>query len=156
MNTFMQQHGDIYRETLALRPQLMDILTDADLIFTPGGSNPTLGALLRETGDIERSYIDSLKTHKQDWATRTSDPALETSVDKLKAWFTALDDELMTVMEGLTDDDLQQSIERGFTTSVGTQLHIYREAVLIFGGRISVYVKAMGKPMPQQWVWWIG
>jgi uncharacterized damage-inducible protein DinB len=156
MNEFVQQHGELFRETFKLREQLMDILKDDDLYFTPGGSNPKLGALLRETGDVERSYIDSIRTLKQDWTYCNNEPGIEESVEKLKAWFKALDDELLALMDSLTNDDLKKIVDRGFPLPVGGQLHAYREAVLIFGGRISVYLKTMGKPLPQQWQWWIG
>jgi hypothetical protein len=35
------------------------------------------------------------------------------------------------------------------------QLEVYKEALLIFYGKASVYLKAMGKPRPQQWQEWI-
>lgn len=31
------------------------------------------------------------------------------------------------------------------------QLEVYKEALLIFYGKASVYLKAMGKPRPPQW-----
>ena len=33
---------------------------------------------------------------------------------------------------------------------------VYNEALLIFYGQVSVYLKAMGKPIPQQWQEWVG
>jgi len=36
------------------------------------------------------------------------------------------------------------------------QLSIYNEALLIFYGKASVYLKAMGKTLPEQWEDWIG
>ena len=66
MNVFMKQHGEMYHETQVMREQLMDMLTDADLAFSPGGSNPTLGALCKEMGDVEHAYINSFKTMKHE------------------------------------------------------------------------------------------
>jgi hypothetical protein len=35
-------------------------------------------------------------------------------------------------------------------------LEIYKEALLIFYGKTSVYLKATGKELPEQWLAWIG
>jgi len=156
MNVFMKQHGEMYHETQVMREQLMDMLTDADLAFSPGGSNPTLGALCKEMGDVEHAYINSFKTMKHDWSYRNPEAGLAGSVSQLKAWYNTLDEQLKTVMEGLTDEDLNKTIDRGWPVGIGTQLHIYREALLIYYGKLAVYLKAMGKTMPKQWQEWVG
>jgi hypothetical protein len=53
-----------------MRSQLFDMLSDADLTFSPGGQNVTFGALCREMGETEHSYMQSLKTLKQEWSYR--------------------------------------------------------------------------------------
>jgi uncharacterized damage-inducible protein DinB len=156
MNTFVQQHGEVYHETQIMREQLMDILTNADLAFTPGGANPTLGELCKEMADVEASYIGSIKLLKQDWLYRNPQQGLAQSVDQLKSLYKKLDEQLKTTMEGLSDEDLKKTIDRGWPITVGTQLHIYREALLIFYAKVAVYLKAMNKTMPKQWQGWIG
>ncbi|NWG17479.1 MAG: hypothetical protein HXY41_12670, partial [Chloroflexi bacterium] len=44
----------------------------------------------------------------------------------------------------------------GFVLPRAVQAHIYREALMLFIGKASIYLKAMKKPMPQQWQEWIG
>lgn len=156
MNSFMKQHGEMYQETQNLRIQLMDLLTDADLSFTPGGGNPTLGELCKEMGEVEHSYTESFKTRKHDWSYRNPEAGLAGSVSQLKVWYSQLDEQLKAVMVGLSDEDLASTIDRGWPVNVGTQLHIYREAILIYCGKIAVYLKAMNKTMPKQWQEWIG
>ena len=56
MNRYLQEKWPWIEGTHGMRSQLLDILSDADLGFSPGGQNMTLGALLREMGDIEHSY----------------------------------------------------------------------------------------------------
>ena len=70
MNSLMAEHGPILEQTLALRHQLMEILTDEDLGYSPGGDNPTLGALCREMGEVEQAYITSFRTFEQDFGYR--------------------------------------------------------------------------------------
>lgn len=158
MNSFMEQQGDVYKETLALRSDIMAILSDADLAYRPTERNRTLGDLCREIGEVETSYIQSFKTFKQDCAHpyRAPDPAVATSVDRLRAWFQALDDELMGILAGFSEADLQKTIDRGWPVSITMQAHIYREALLIFSAKAVVYLEALGKPIPKHVQEWIG
>jgi uncharacterized damage-inducible protein DinB len=158
MNSIMQNYYSIFEMYQALRNQLMEILTDEDLSYRPGGQNPPLGALCREIGEVEYSYIQSFKTFKQDFSYRNEEPGLETSVNKLSTWYKALDDELKVTIEALSEEDIQNKrVDRGggFTLPPHIQLDVYKEALLIFYGKTSVYLKAMGKPLPEQWQEWI-
>lgn len=150
------QELELLHLTTNLRTDIMNVLTDADLAFELPG-NPTLGELCRTMGDTERSYIDSFKTLKQVWDVRNTEPGLEGSVEKLKAWYQALDAEFESVLKAIPDEDLQTKIiDRGFPIPLGGQFHVYREALLIFSARCSVYLRAMGKPLSQQVQDWIG
>jgi hypothetical protein len=156
--TMNPQELDILHLTTALRTQMMDSLTDADLAFS-FPNNPTLGELYRGMGDVERSYIDSFKTFKQAWDVRNTEPGLDLSVERLKAWYKALDEELDAVLKAIPDGDFQTKVvDRGggFMMPLGAQFHTYREAILIFCGKCSVYLRAMGKPVSEQWRDWIG
>jgi hypothetical protein len=137
--------------THQMRTQLLDILSDADLTFNPGGQNITLGALCRQLGEIEHAYTQSLKTFQQDWSFRNEEADLERSVARLKEWFQGLDKDLKAVASALTDEDLQKTIERGgFAMPVDLQLDVYLQALLIFFGKATIYLKAMNKALPQQ------
>jgi hypothetical protein len=158
MNSIMEEQGAILEQTQALRYQLMEILTDEELRYSPGGANPTLGALCREMGEVQQAYITSFQTFAQDFAYRVEDPELESSVERLAAWFQALDRELKEALEALSEEDIQtRVIDRGsgFILPPLVQLHIYREALLIFYGKASVYLKALDKTLSEQWRAWI-
>ena len=43
----------------------------------------------------------------------------------------------------------------GFNTSPRAQLEIYKEALLIFYAKASIYLKAPSIPLPEQWADWI-
>ena len=158
MNSIMQEQYPLLQHYQALRNQLTEMLSDEDLAFSPGGENPTLGALCREVGEVEQAYIDSFRTFRQDFEYRNEEEGLEGSVERLAAWFAALDEELKATLEGLSEEEIQNRvIDRGggFTILPTIQLHIYKEALLIFYGKASVYLKAMAKPRPEQWQAWI-
>ena len=158
MNSLMQQHGDILKSTQELRGALLSVLDDSDLAYKLPGDNITLGQLCQEMGEVQQSYIDGFKTFKQDFSYRHPDEQIGSSVAALKAWYESLDEALLTVLNGLSEDDLQKPVDRGhgFAPSTGTNFHIYREALLIFYAKAHLYVKALGKRVPGQWQWWIG
>jgi hypothetical protein len=158
MNSIMKEQGQILEQTQALRNQMMEILTDEDLGYSPGGGNPTLGGLCREMGEVEHAYIESFKTFQQDFSYRNEEPRLESSVERLASWFQALDSELKEALEALSEEDIaNRLIDRGggFVLPPLIQFHIYREALLIFYGKASVYLKALDKTLSEQWQAWI-
>jgi uncharacterized damage-inducible protein DinB len=157
MNRYMQEKWPWIEGTHGMRSQLLDILSDADLTFSPGGQTMTLGELLREMGEIEHSYTQSLKTFKQDWSYHNTEAGLESSVTRLTAWDQTLDDEMKATVSALSDEDLTKMVDRGgFSMPVELQLDVYLQALLIFLGKATIYLKAMNKPLPQQIQEYIG
>lgn len=148
-------HFEMYK---MLRPQLLDILTDEDLSYSPGGDNMTLGELLVELGETEMNYIHSFKTFKMEGGAKNDDPALAESLEKLRAWYAELHGQLKTALEAISDEDAQNKlVHRGdnFELPVHINLSVLQEAYLIFYGKAMVYLKAMQKERPQQWTDWI-
>jgi hypothetical protein len=157
MNSYMLEKWPWIEGTHGMRSQLLDILSDADLAFSPGGQNMTLGALCRQMGEIEHSYEQSLKTFQQDWSYRNREGDVESSVARLKTWFQTLDNELKATVSALSDEDLKKMVDRGgYTMPVELQLDVYLQALLIFFGKATVYLKAMNKALPQQIQEYIG
>lgn len=158
MNQLMSDYFPLFHEYQMLRDALMDSLSDEDLALSPGGTNPTLGLLCREVGETERIYIDSIKHRKMDFGGyNTSDPALATSVERLKAWYAELDAELRSTLEALSDEDLMAPVDRsGWSLPVRFQLEVYKEALLLFYGKADVYVRAQGRTPSERWRQWVG
>ena len=157
MTAFIQEQREVLRATQELRSQLMAVLSDDDLAFRPHDACLTLGELCREIGEVQRGYIDSFRTFRQDFSYR-HDPQVSDSVGSLAAGYARMDDELQQALEALSEEDLGRSVDRGhgFTPPVTVQFHIYREALLIFYAKAHVYLKALGKRVPGPWQWWIG
>ncbi len=152
-----------FPEYQGLRDQLMETLSDEDLRLRLGGETMSLGELCREIGEIEHTYVESFTTFRQDFSYRNPDPRLEQDVAVLRAWFAELDRELMTAVAALSDEDIDtRRIIRGdfdeefFSPLPKIQLDVYREALLIFYGKASVYLRSIGRPLPGQWPDWIG
>ncbi len=152
-----------FREYQELREQLMAILTDEDLARDLGGTSRTLGLLCREIGEIEAAYVGSFRTFRQNFADGSADLALERSVEALVTWYSELDRDLMDALDDLSEEDvLTRRIVRSdfdtdfFSPLARVQLDIYREALLIFYGKVSVYLRAMERELPGNWPDWIG
>ena len=165
MNSLVRVHmpATYFYDYQSLRDELMAILTDDDLDFRVGGDSATLGALCREIGEIEHTYVESFRTFRQDFDYRNPDARLETSLGALTSWYAELDRDLADAIAALSEDDIaNRRILRhdfdveDFSPSADIQLDIYREALLIFYGKVSVYLRAMGKPLPGHWPHWIG
>ncbi|HEX5440842.1 MAG TPA: hypothetical protein VFW76_08160 [Ktedonobacterales bacterium] len=158
MNRYFQEKWPWIEGTHGMRLQLLDALSDERLSFNPGGENVMLGALCRESGDVEYSYIQSLKTFKQDWSYHNEAPGIETSVERLRAWSLKMDEEMKAIVEGFSDDDLTKTIDRGtgFSMPVDMQLDVYLQALLIFFGKASIYCKALGIAMTPTFKEYIG
>ncbi|HEX5158081.1 MAG TPA: hypothetical protein VFW17_12775 [Ktedonobacterales bacterium] len=158
MNRYFQEKWPWIEGTHGMRLQLLDALSDDNLSFNPGGENVTLGALCRESGDVEYSYIQSLKTFKQDWSYHNETPDIETSVEQLRAWYQQMDAEMKVVVEGFSEDDLTKTVDRGtgFSVPVDMQLDIYLQALLIFFGKASIYSKSLNIEMTPTFNEYIG
>jgi hypothetical protein len=133
-----------------MRSGALERLDDADLQFSPGGDNLTLGDLFKEVGEHQHSYLQSLITLKQDWSYRNDEPGLAASLARLTQWFEQLDRQMQDVVSQLDEGDLQKEVDRtnGSIRPIISQLDIYTQTMLIFLGKIVVYFRAMQKPLP--------
>lgn len=165
MNVTIRDHlaATYFAEYQLLRRELTDVLRDEDLAFRPARSGASLGELCREIGDIEHAYIDAFRTFRQDFAWRNPEPDVERRVAALSTWYGDLDRELIAALEALTDDDVaNRRISRhdvdveDFAPLPSQELDLYREALLIFYAKVSIYLKIMGRQLPGHWGPWIG
>ncbi len=79
----------------------------------------------------------------------------------MSEWFKELDNELKEAVNKLSEDEIEsRTVEcmgdyfKGHL-SIQRNMDLYREALLIFYGKASVYLKALGKSRPDQWLDWV-
>jgi uncharacterized damage-inducible protein DinB len=157
MNRIMNEKWPWIEAAHGLRSQLLNILSDADLAFSPGGQTMTLGALCRQMGETEHSYIQSLKTLKQEWSYHHPEADVASHVARLTAWFQTLDDEMQATITTFWDENGKKTIDRGGgPVTVEFQLDVYLQAVLIFLGKATIYLRAMNKHLPPYFQEYIG
>jgi hypothetical protein len=64
---------------------------------------------------------------------------------------------MKATVSALSDEDLTKAVDRGgFSMPVELQLDVYLQALLIFLGKATIYLKAMNRPLPQQIQEYIG
>jgi hypothetical protein len=140
-----------------MRAELLALLSNADLSFSPGGTNLPWGALLRELGELEASYIQALQTFRQDFSAHATDVGVERDLTRLTAWFDALDAELRATLAAFAEADWRKRVvRRGAPSTVAREVDHYGEALLIFFGKATIYLKAMNRPVPASIVQTIG
>ncbi len=158
MNRLTKEYLPQLQEYQSLKQQMLEILSDADLAHTIKGS-PSLGELCKEMGETQQSYVNSFKPpYKLSFKYRNPDAALAGSVSGLAAWYANLDKEMKDMLDAFSDEDLDTiRVGRGtWMVPIQQNLDIYKEALLIFSGKVWVHLHAMGKPLPEQWADWIG
>ena len=150
MNKFMEERGSWITGSHAMRNAVLDLVTNSDLSFNPGGQNKTLGGVFKEIGEVEYAYLQSLKTAKTDFTYRNNEVGLDTSVARLKTWYESMDAEMEKVLNAFSDEDFTKPIERasGYTMPMSLQLEVYLQALLIFLGKLTIYFRAMNKALP--------
>jgi len=158
MNSIMTDYYPTFELYQNMRNELMAAIKDSDLAYTPGGSNPSLGALCLEMGEVEYAYLTSFKTFTFDLSYRNPTPGLQNSVAQLSAWYAELDADLKTTIAALSQETINtQRIQRtaNHQPPLFIQLSIYQEALLIFYGRALVYLMAAGIKIPEQMEAWL-
>jgi hypothetical protein len=143
----------------SMRDHLLTVVSDADLAYKLPGLNPTLGEVLVELGNIQGVYTHSFETSTLDWAHRQLPQPAPITISTLEAWFQSHDDAMSSALSRFTPDDLHvDRIDRGhgFIASPFVQVQVYREAVYIFYGRFSVYLRSLERDAGAEWAAWVG
>lgn len=142
-----------------MRDLVLTLVSDADLEFDLPGWNPTLGGLLLEMGEVQGVYTHSFETLELDWNHRRLPPPDRLTVSDLRSWFADHDEAMDHALSRFSEEELhEERIDRGhgFIASPFTQHEIYREAVYIFYGKLSAYLKALEIDPGEEWAAWVG
>jgi hypothetical protein len=158
MNSIVAQWFDLLQQTHAVRDEIWEVIDDSALQHRMGGNTLTLGGLCKEMGEVEYAYIQSFRNFTQDFNYRSDEVGLADSVDKLRAWYSQLDEEFYAVLLELSEDDIQDMrIDReDGQLSVTTNFHFYREGLLMFCAKVSIYLRSLSIQPPERFNAWIG
>ena len=112
MNRTLHERWPWLQPVRGMRAELLALLSNADLSFSPGGTNLPWGALLRELGELEASYIQALQTFRQDFSAHATDVGVERDLTRLTAWFDTLDAELRATLAAFAEADWRKRVVR--------------------------------------------
>lgn len=156
MFTELKQAYALVRESYVPRNELLAMLADDDLAFSPGGQNRPLGELCLRLGETQHCYAESFRLFAADFQYRHADPTVAERVARLRAWYETLDSDLDAALSALGEEDRARTVARdGERIPLATHLLVFNEALLLFYGKVFVYLKAMGKGMPNKWGAWV-
>lgn len=145
----------MYAYSQSLRDELLGAITDADLEFSVGRQNPSLLELFLGLGAIQGAYTRSFRELRLRFDLIA--PSDLKTVADLKHWFSSLDAEMLSALEGLSDADFAKTVARGsHQMPLEVTFYTFREAILIVCAKVNVYFLAMNKPIPKQNKDWIG
>jgi hypothetical protein len=158
MNSLVNQWSDLLQLTHAVRDELWQVVSDSDLKHSLGGKTLTLGGLMKEMGEIEYAYVQSFKTFNMDFTYRNKEAGLDGSVDRLRAWYKQLDDEFNSALNDLSEEDVQNKkiVRPDGDLPAMTNFHFYREGLLMFFGKASLYLKSLRITPPERFNDWAG
>ena len=154
------------QDFLPLLDMGMDVLAEAiaevdgtELEYTPAGENVSLGELCRSMGDVAHAYAASYRSGRMDFSLSACERDRPQNGKEIADWIRAAEGELKDVVSVLSDEELcEKTIDLGggWALPYVTQFHVYREALLIFFGRLDIYLRLIGKARPERWTQWVG
>ena len=138
---------------LALRDRGHEVV-----VRTASGSVDAIGRLGLSAAPID-PHIEAIPL--EDWKTRTSIGALVSACNTFAKRARYEIPYLQAAIEAVTEDDATnrrfiRADLPDFSPLLPQELDIYREALLIFYGKASIYLRAMGRELPGDWQAWIG
>lgn len=110
-------------------------------------------------GDVARAYAESFRVGTMDFTVKADDRRSPRDGGELAEWIRAQEGLLKESVRSFSDEELATKVvDRGggWEIQLQTQFHVYREALLIFFGKLDIYLRMMGKPRPEQWLQWVG
>jgi hypothetical protein len=155
MNKILMQQANLIDLTHNLRTEALNAITDADLNTKLGGQSLSLRELILEQGTIQMAYIECFRSFELRFDHAA--PEGVQSLEEINTWFVELDSGLIAALGALSDDELKRGVPRGqYTLPLEVVFYTYRESVMIFAAKASVYLRALNHALPGQIKSWIG
>lgn len=138
--------------TRSLTTDLLDEMSESDLLFLPG---PQLGAFwkqFRHVGRVQECYIEALSTRSIDFTPAGKSYDQGPSKQWLQAYLKRLDDGLFELIDEI---DWESDVD-WFGEKVNVFEHMMRmeSHETLHHGQWIVYMRLMNKTFPESWIAW--
>ena len=146
MNRLMKRYPELMELNQKLRHDVLDAISDEDLGHTLGGDTLSLAELLLQQGRWEDDYVQAWRTLEMRHGSQSA-PEQQT-VAGFRAWFADIEQAVRTTLEAMSDEELSRPVKRG-THSLPLEITVYtyRESLIIFAGKASLYLRSLGRPV---------
>lgn len=153
---------------MGLIHDLLQSLSDSDLVVAPIPGCGTFGKQFRHILDIRGSYRDAVVHGRLDFYREDIDHALENDKARLVAQFRELNDSILEIMESIagkgqpdTKIDCHATVKYlGPEMSYATPFQILSmmaEHDVFHEGELALYLRTMGIEFPESWkIWGLG
>ena len=146
MNRLMKRYPELMEANQKLRHDVLDAISDDDLTHTLGGDTLSLAGLLLQQGRWEDDYVQAWHTLEMRHGSRSA-PEHQT-VAGFRAWFAEIEQGVRTTLEAMSDEELSRPVKRGaHSLPLEITVYTYRESLIIFAGKASLYLRSLGRPV---------
>lgn len=143
--------------TRGLTYDLLDSLTQKDLLFTPGKGLGPFWKQIRHMGSCQECYFEALRTGKVEFNYKDKSYAGGVSKSQLKGYLQNLDKELFKKLESFSESDWEKTIfwSKQYQPPVYEHLMNLVQHETLHHGEWVVYVTLKGLKFPESWkvVW---
>lgn len=141
-----------WQSTRQLTYDFLHALPYAVMNFSPHPEFGTLIRQIRHVADIQACYIAGIKSGKMDFQVQPRQRALEQSKEHVEAYLRHLDEELISVLRALPDDQRARPIDWGSSRITLLQhLTWLLQHETLHHGMWVFYAKVADLPLPQSW-----
>jgi uncharacterized damage-inducible protein DinB len=141
-----------WKFTRGLTLELLDSLTDADLVETPGPGVGPFWKQFRHVGRLQECYMEALNTKKVKFDYQNKRYRSGCSKNALRAYLRALDRELVQALERV---DWNATIEsEGGAASIFQHLMRMHAHEILHHGQWILYARLLEKTLPSGWKAW--
>lgn len=131
---------------------LLNALTETDMVFTPGEGVGSFWKHFRHMGAVQECYMESLTTGKIQWDHNKRYHG-GMSIQALASYLHTLDTELWNKLK---DINWEGRINWGTNDRPSVYAHLMRmySHEILHHGSWVVYMRLLGKPFPVSWEFW--
>jgi uncharacterized damage-inducible protein DinB len=141
-----------WRFARGLSLDLLSVLSNEDLAYSPGFGMGPLWKQFRHTGRVQEDYVLALVTGKVSFSTQGKSLFKQENAEGLRSYLSACDEEMLKTLQEIGEDlEIDWFGER-----VGAKEHMWRMVAheTFHHGQWVVYMRGLNKPFPPSWSAW--